>query len=69
MSAAKKVKLTDSLFSAIATEGTNKDQLSDPFEVVANLTKHQKMKAPDRSKESSAETDTSIFQGRQDDNV
>ena len=37
----KEIDLADSWFSAVATEGANCDQLSDPFAVVTDPTKRR----------------------------
>ena len=51
---AKEVELADSWLSAVAIEGANEDQLSDPFAIVTDPTKRRKTDAHGGSKDNPA---------------
>ena len=51
---AEEVELADSWLSAVAIEGANEDQLSDPFAIVTDPTKRRKTEAHGGSKDNPA---------------
>ena len=51
---ANDIELVDTWLSAVAKEGANKDQLSDPFAIVTDPTKRRRTEAPGGSKDNPA---------------
>ena len=62
----KEIELADSLLSAVADVGADKDQLSDSFAIVTDPTKRQKTEAPGGPKDNPASQGPPILDSRGD---